>query len=858
MPLRPVALPLLWLSFAASASAQRFGELPGDSLPDEIEMSVAAAAADVDGDGDLDLAVAHAWQTPGKPVALYRNGGPGVGLRRDFDGMPAIRVAGRVLVWLDADGDGDQDLFVGTADLQQSRLFENDAGVLTDATSTRLPASTADAFAAAAGDLDADGDLDLLVARDFGTTELLRNDGSGHFSFGPPLPTYPNDRTVALVLIDVEGDGDLDAVLGNGIGCNRLLENDGTGMFRDRSANLGASCRPTTALAVVDMDLDGDLDLVAGRSGDASELLVNDGSGRFLSRVALGSWPVHAIAAADVDGDFAPDLVFGCFGAADRVLFNGDADVFSHARLSDEAGFTNAIATGDFDGDGRLDVYCARGESILAPDRDALYVSAGTAGFVDMVDRRLPTLHAATRAIATGDVDGDGDLDVMIAAEGERNRLLRNDGEGRFRDVTSTCMPDRRDGSLCVALGDLDGDGDLDAIVGCTGQGRILINTGLGVFADRTSTLMPVVVDRTSAVVLGDLDRDGDLDAVLGHPAARNRALINRGDGWLTDESPARLPARVDGTRDLALGDVDQDGDLDLIVAGEPSPLASGENRLLLNDGRGVFGDALPGDWPADMDPSRSVALGDVDGDGWLDVVFGNAFSSDSLYLNSGQGRYVDATATHLPTTALRWGREAVDFGDFDGDGDLDLVFGVVDRQNRLHLNDGTGRFTEVANVLPAALDSTQTLAVFDADADGDPDVLFGNYQQQSRLLFNLDRQLSYGRPARVGHGLEFTLHVAPRPGVTSTQVQTWFALGRLSPGLWLPPFGSYFLDPSAIVGAVTTTIPQDKVVARPYVPFPLPVELVGIGLRAQSFVIPGGNLLALRLSNLATLRVVP
>src|SRR5262245_29979411 len=146
---------------------------------------------------------------------------------------------------------------------------------------------------------------------------------------------------------------------------------------------------------------------------------------------------------------------------------------------------------------------------------------------------------------------------------------------------THQMLPANNDDTTAVALGDVDGDGDLDAFVGNSGyagpprQNRLYLDGGTGIFTDVTATNLPVLLDYTNAVALGDVDGDGDLDAFVGNGGAgsglsgglsQNRLYLNGGTGVFTDVTATNLPALTGNTKDVALGDVDGDGDLDAFV----------------------------------------------------------------------------------------------------------------------------------------------------------------------------------------------------------------------------------------------------------------------------------------------------
>ena len=343
----------------------------------------------------------------------------------------------------------------GIASAQQVTYEFTDSGQLLGGVESR-------SWSVALGDIDDDGDLDAIVANwDNNPNAIWINDGTGSFTdSGQTLGNSDNSYSAALG--DLDGDGDLDVMVANVNEPNTVWINDGNGNFNN-TGQLGNSGSVSVALG--DIDGDGDLDAVFANGGIVSEpntAWMNDGDGNFIdSGQAFGNGQSTSIGLADLDGDGDLDAMvanggFSGSGAnPNTIWFNNGFGNFVDSGQQLGNGISWRLALGDLDGDGDIDAMVANGG--FAPEPNTMWTNDGTGIFTDS-GQALG--NSSTFGIALGDFDGDGDLDAMAANDGQPNTAWTNDGTGTFSNSGQALGFTK---SRSVALGDLDGDGDLDA-----------------------------------------------------------------------------------------------------------------------------------------------------------------------------------------------------------------------------------------------------------------------------------------------------------------------------------------------------------------------------------------------------------
>ncbi len=648
--------------------------------------SRAADVGDVDGDGDLDAVVVNAGSN-----AVWINDGTGHFSQVAQD----LGTNGTAVALGDLDGDGDLDAVIGSS--AANKIWFNDGdGNFTDSGQS-LAATISRAIDL--GDVDGDGDLDAVLAEQ-GTNHLWLNNGSGVFVAAPQ--SLGDDSSFDVALEDVDQDGDSDAFVASFAG-SRIWVNDGQGGFTDSGQllenlaltgiNLGTST--VRAAELGDVDGDGDLDALVANS-EVNKIWLNDGAGNFADVanvldldsddiVGQNTW---AIALGDVNGDGTVDALLGNDGA-NQVWINLPQTKLAATpqQLGDAA--SRAVALGDLDGDGNLDALVGNNDGNVVWHNDGAAVFSTTGQVLGT---------GPSRGAALGDVDGDGDLDAVVAGL-SANTVWLNDGQGALSVGGGNLGMDGHD----IALGDLDGDGDLDAFLAHSGPNMVWTNDGHGAFIDTGQALG---VSDSRGVDLGDVDGDGDLDALVGNDGI-NRVWINDGAGIFSPSGQALGPS--DGLA-VALGDLDGDGDLDAFVS-----MLTGNNawvnKIWTNSGDGIY---TEGRQNLGNSPSRHVALGDVDGDGDLDVFAANA-SANKLWLNRGNGSFTDSQQSiGAQSFAVAW-------GDLDDNGRLDALL-VKSGANAVLLNEPSADFREPAGQQSIGSNLTRDVALGDLDGDGDPD----------------------------------------------------------------------------------------------------------------------------------------
>ncbi|MFC1573154.1 FG-GAP-like repeat-containing protein [Candidatus Eisenbacteria bacterium] len=478
------------------------------------------------------------------------------------------------------------------------------------------------------------------------------------------------------------------------------------------------------------------------------------------------------------------------------------------AGLVEEGG--GSVVWGDYDNDGDLDILQA-GEI-----GSRVYRNDGGDTFTD-ISAGLEAVHLGSAA--WGDYDNDEDLDILLAGElspmGRTSRVYRNDGGGTFTDIGAG-LEGINEG--CTAWGDYDNDGDLDILLIGLGDSQPLLlvyrNDGGDTFTDSGAGLE--VVNGGSAA-WGDYDNDGDLDILLTGYRTQTVSHVYRNDGGgvFTD-----IDVGLEGIDDgcVAWGDYDNDGDLDIVLAGRSSGTQT-VSHVYRNDPGDTFTDIGAG---LEGVRAGAVAWGDYDNDGDLDILltgYTGAQKVSHVYRNDGGDSFTDM-APGLPGTYY----SSVAWGDYDGDGDLDILLaGYLDTGSVTRVYKSNGAPANIPPAAPVGLETDIGLSVvtlgWNASADGQTpsaglsyNLRVGTTPGGSEIMAAMsDGATGYRRVAQLGNAQVRTSWTLTLPGGSGTLYWSVQAVdGAFAGSAFATEEGSPFSDTQPWIETIVD-IPDDQ-----------------------------------------------
>ena len=529
---------------------------------------------DIDGDGDFDALVGESaggisfFENTGSPTAAAFS----APVTDSPFGLTDVGV-NSTPTFVDIDGDGDLDAFVGESDGNNLNFFENTGSPTAAAFSAPVTNSPFGLSGSGVGfysapvlvDIDGDGDLDAFVGQNFGNVSFFENTGN---STSPAFATSVTNSPFGLsdvgfhstpTLVDIDGDGDLDALVGENDGNINFFENTGSSTSAAFAvpvtgapfglSDVGFRSAPT----LVDIDGDGDLDVFVGESFPNVNFFENVAPNTGVSIAALDAERAEGDSGATAftftvtragNVDDAGTVDYAVTGNTGLDALDFDGGVLPSGTVSFGAGETTRTLTLDVSGDVRVesdDVFTVRlsNPTGTVPAGLGTQLAIGTIKTDDVsvaVAQFTLSTSAAPFGLSVGfnsattfaDIDGDGDLDAFVGNEYGSVDFFENTGGSTFAafatPVTDSPFGLGDVGSYSTpAFADIDGDGDLDAFVGeFDGNVYFFENTGSAIsaaFSGPATSFSPFGLSNVglySAPTLADIDGDGDLDAFVG------------------------------------------------------------------------------------------------------------------------------------------------------------------------------------------------------------------------------------------------------------------------------------------------------------------------------------------------------
>ena len=723
-------------------------------------------SADMDGDGDKDIVISQ-YGADDEISWLENDGG-------DFNDFPKHIVSTstssvKKLQLIDLDQDGDIDI-VGVDDLADELFwFENDGTGITWTVNTIQSGITADgACNFGIADIDSDGDLDIaLAACNTNVLYWYENTGGAMTWIQNDTGIVPAGNVYSLAMGDFDLNGSVDIVYGTVSGSPHveIVSNlNGDGSSWSASPVVTSFLGTVIDIQAHDLDLDGITEIYYhANNGSLYQITYDNFSSSWLSPSIITSSAKGKTSFADIDNDGDLDILVGS-SITLAWIENTDSmgGVWTERILLESlpVAITSVHAV-DIDTDGDLEIVVAKNEDgFVYAYENLLFHSMPQYDVAAVID----SSHTAAYHVVTGLLNGDQYPDIISANKSNTGMEIffyAGDGTGSYSlseiilNVASTI-----DYSItAIALGDIDNDGDLDIVFAADGSDSIYIienQMDAGPFAAAKSmgeesllganwssaTNIASGVGRSPEIQLTDINADGNLDIVY-------LAQVNGTVKWLDNDGSWTVVdiGLVSNQTSLKVGDLNGDGTIDVITGGT----SSGGSRLWTNDN----GDGLA--WtPIIIDAlivPRQIAIADLDNDGDLDVVHGRSSISNIEWLeNNGDATFWTRHDTMISTGFTPF---EIVVKDYDNNGQLDILVQDVSGNISLLENNDIATDSWSLSTLTTGLNNPHSLVTLDFDFDGDTDIVSkGSSSSEIIAIENIGGQyeVSFANAAALSH----------------------------------------------------------------------------------------------------------
>ncbi|MDF1694783.1 MAG: FG-GAP-like repeat-containing protein [Saprospiraceae bacterium] len=593
------------------------------------------------------------------------------------------------------------------------------------------------------------------------------------------------NEVVEMVSGDIDGDGDLDLVLGHHNNSISWIENDGDFHTIDKVKNVGVTNFSYSKIALIDVDNDSDLDIICAPFFNDTpgvvwfENLDGKGNFAFYNPLSIGTYRINSIVATDLDNNGDIDVFVsqgypfkhvkwikgyysGTYFETEQIIASDIREPVIHLDDIDNDGMDELFVQSWLDG--KLHVYkqfnSEYSRIFSTSSWNANYIATGDIdgdGFVDIVHqntwlRNLNNWNVFEEAgsfrqnidlgdrVQVKDVDGDGDNDILISRR-EKDIIAWHenlDGSGTFSD--EIILSDNSQTPIVALAEDFDLDGDLDIMAASEDDAKIGYFENINNTSFSEESKLTESIYYPSEILPVDIDGDGDLDVISTSIRDSKIAWYENKDG-LGDFGRQRIiSVESSGVSNIQTIDFDGDGDLDIIATGAWTyPIALYEHL----DGKGTFSDQILITEYAKG--ATELELADIDGDGDLDMVCAHNYRDELFWFENVNGlvefgpkKLLDS-ATNILDLEVR---------DLDDDGYLDIIAASGDENQIIWYRnlDGNGNFGEKI-IINDDVKEASSVYTSDIDKDGDLDIFFTSKEDNSASWQENLGQVSFGPP---------------------------------------------------------------------------------------------------------------